>query len=176
MTGKNKTIKGGDETLLNKKVIMNVLQSIQRSLHVTSDFEQKKQKIKTFQKFIEKYENNPFLQEPEIQNLISSISNNAQESIYEKIERFKSMNSKQKNANYSRILQELKDTYRYKPEYYNLAKLSRLASIGSSIESINRIKNSNNKNILVRALKNTIQQRQNSLKEYPEFEQYKSKI
>ena len=176
MTGKKKNMDGGDKTLLSKEVIKNVLQSIQRSLHNTSDFEQKKQKINSFTKFIETFKNNQFLQEPNIQKLISNISNNAQESIYEKTERLLSLNKEQKNANYIRILKNLEDKYRNQGEYYNKARLSTLAHIGSNIESINRIQNNNNKKIILGALKNTILQKQKSLERYPEFQEYKAKI
>lgn len=175
MTGKNNTMKGGDETLLNKKEIMNVLQRLQISIRGSSDFEQKKQKINSFKKFIGKFENNPVLQEPDIKNLISNISNNAQESIYEKTQRLLSLNKEQKNANYDRIFQKLHETYKNKNEY-NKARLSRLARIGSNIESINRIKNNNNKQIILGVLKNTIKEKEKSLEKYPEFQQYKAKI
>ena len=166
-------MKGGDETLLNKKEIMNVLQRLQISIRGSSDFEQKKQKINSFKKFIGKFENNPVLQEPDIQNLISNISYNAQESIYEKTQRLLSLNKEQKNANYDRIFQKLHETYKNKNEY-NKARLSTLAHIGSNIESINRIQNNNNKKIILGALKNKILQKQKSLGKYPEFQKYKA--
>jgi hypothetical protein len=172
---KKKSMKGGNESLLNKQVIRNVLENIQRIIPTIKDPEIKKQKIRSFEKFIKKYENNPVLQEPEIQKLISSISNNAQESINKKIETFKSMNNEQKNANYNLILKKLQDTYRNQPILYNVAKLTRLANIGSRIESINRIKTNNKKNLL-KALKNTIKQKEISLGEYPEFQKYKITI
>ena len=175
MSGKNNTMKGGDETSLNKQAIMNVLQRLQISIRDSSDFEQKKQKIRSFQKFLETYKTNPFLQENDIQNLISNISNNAQESNYNKVQRLIGMNSEQKNANYERILKKLNETYKNKKEY-NKARLTRLARIGSSIESINRIQYNNNKKIILGALKNTIKEKENSLKIYPEFQQYKAKI
>ena len=85
-------------------------------------------------------------------------------------------NKYQKSINYNRILGILHDKYKNNPREYNLKELSILAEIGSKIESIKRMRNSNNKKILLIDLGKTIKNSKNLLGEYPEFQEYERKF
>jgi hypothetical protein len=85
-------------------------------------------------------------------------------------------NRNQKRINYNSILTNLHREYQENPHEYNLKELSILADIGSKIESISRMQNGNNKNILLRDLRETIKRLKESLKKYPEFQEYGRKF
>ena len=68
-----------------------------------------------------------------------------------------------------------KKKYQNKPDY-SLVELSKLAKIGSKINLINRISNKNNKNILLKDLRDTIIKSKNSLEKYSEFQEYIQRI
>jgi len=85
-------------------------------------------------------------------------------------------NRSQKGINYNSILGNLHGEYQNKTHEYNLTELSSLADIGSKIESIKRMRNSNNKKILLRDLRETIKQLKNSLNKYPKFQEYEKII
>ena len=85
-------------------------------------------------------------------------------------------NRNQKRINYNSILTNLHHEYQKNPHEYNLKELSILADIGSKIESISRMRNGNNKNILLRDLRKTIIQLKELLKKYPEFQKYEGLI
>lgn len=85
-------------------------------------------------------------------------------------------NKYQKSINYNRILGILHDKYKNNPREYNLKELSILAEIGSKIESISRMRNRNNKNILFKDLREKIIQLKSSLNKYPEFQEYNGLI
>ncbi len=76
-----------------------------------------------------------------------------------------------RDKNYKDILENLDKKYNSNLGY-SLPRLSKLAYIGSAIESITRMPNSNNKNILLGALRETIKQSERSLGNYPEFQEY----
>jgi hypothetical protein len=82
----------------------------------------------------------------------------------------------QKRINYNSILHKLHDKYRHNPREYNLKELSILADIGSKIESISRMRNANNKNILLRDLRETIERLKKSLGNYPKFQEYEERL
>jgi hypothetical protein len=89
-------------------------------------------------------------------------------------------NSYEKGINYNRIRMGLHNKYQYEPKYH-LRELSFIADIGSKIESISRMRNGNNKNILLRDLRETIERLKESLKNYPlknypEFQEYEELI
>jgi hypothetical protein len=77
--------------------------------------------------------------------------------------------------NFIRMQNELQKKYQNKPNY-SLVELSKLAKIGSKINLINRISNKNNKNILLKDLRDTIIKSKNSLEKYPEFQEYEKLI
>ena len=85
-------------------------------------------------------------------------------------------NSNEKGANFNRIRMDLHNKYQLEPHKYNLRELTFLADIGSKIESISRMRNGNNKNILLRDLRETIELLKESLKNYPEFQEYGRKF
>lgn len=85
-------------------------------------------------------------------------------------------NSNQKGINHKHILSNLHGEYQNKPREYSLKELSILAEIGSKIKSINRVRNSNNKNILLKDLRKTIIQSERLLNKYPKFQEYKRLI
>ena len=78
--------------------------------------------------------------------------------------------------NLTRIQTELHQKYQSNLSKYHLMELHRLAEIGSKIELISRISNKNNKNILLRELRDTIRKSEDSLREYPEFQEYRQRI
>ena len=85
-------------------------------------------------------------------------------------------NSYKKGENFNRIRMDLHNKYQSEPHTYNLRELSFLADIESKIESISRMRNRNNKNILLRDLRETIERLKESLKNYPEFKKYEELI
>jgi hypothetical protein len=88
-------------------------------------------------------------------------------------------NKSQKYINYSTILRNLHGRYQKNQRYFNFTELRNLAEIRSKIESISRISsmNKNNKNILLRDLRETIIRLKNSLSKYPdEFQEYEKYI
>lgn len=176
MALKKKNMNGGDETSqIPKETIMQILKKLEKSMNESKNNNERKLKIESFKKFIDKFKTNSVLQEHDIQNLILKISNKAENSISERIQRFTSLNNQEKKRNYNKILKKLEDEYIHTNEY-NSPKLIRLANIGSSYESIIRMANSNNKQILLKALIETIKQSENSLGNYKEFQEYKRKI
>ena len=85
-------------------------------------------------------------------------------------------NKYQKQINFNSIRDELHVEYQKNTREYNLKELSILADIGSKIESIKRMRNSNNKKILLIDLGKTIKNSKNLLGEYPEFQEYERKF
>lgn len=79
------------------------------------------------------------------------------------------------NDNFINMQTELQKKYQKSPNY-SLIELSKLAEIGSKINLINRISNKNNKNILLKDLRDTIIESKKSLEKYPEFQVYIQKI
>jgi hypothetical protein len=80
--------------------------------------------------------------------------------------------------NYNRILLTLHKKYKNNSGDYKLKNLSELAKIGSKIESISGISNmnENDKKIMLKDLRETIIRLKNSLRNYPEFQEYESII
>jgi hypothetical protein len=85
-------------------------------------------------------------------------------------------NRNHKRNNYQSILHKLHVEYQKNPNKYNLQELSILADIGSKIESISRMRNGNNKKILLIDLGKTIKNSKKILGEYPEFKEYERKF
>jgi len=79
------------------------------------------------------------------------------------------MKNRQKNEDYNRILRELQTKYRYNANKSHLSKLSTVSSILSSVLSLNRIPEGNNKEIVKRAIEQTIAQKSNMLRKYEEI-------
>ena len=82
---------------------------------------------------------------------------------------FNNYNINQKSANHDIILKQLSNRYRNNSDF---AKLSKLASIGASILSIEKMPNGEPKKILLNALRETIKQSKKSLGNYSEFQEY----
>jgi len=190
------------ESLLSKNVIMNVLQKIKGSFNAGLTPNQIQLKIKSLQQFKEKIKNSPLLQDADIKNLLAQIKNTVRtnnnqspqvtkqtyiklDNKYTKqyystnhsenkpmiIESIQEKNNRLRDKNYKDILENLHKKYNSNLGY-SLPRLSKLAYIGSAIESITRMPNSNNKNILLGALRETIKQLKRSLGNYPEFQEY----
>jgi hypothetical protein len=86
---------------------------------------------------------------------------------------FNNYNRNQKSANHDMLLKQLSNRY---SKNFDLAKLNRLASIGASILSIKKMPNGEPKKILLNALRERIIQSKNSLRKYPEFQEYENYI
>ena len=81
-------------------------------------------------------------------------------------------NKYQKQINFNSIRDELHREYQNKPREYNLRELSILADIGSKFESISKMRNGYNKNILLKDLRETIKRFKTLLNKYPKFKEY----
>lgn len=79
------------------------------------------------------------------------------------------MKNRQKNEDYNRILRELQTEYRYNANKSDLPKLVTVSSILSRFLSLKRIPEGNNKEILKRAIQQTIAQKSHILKNYGEI-------
>jgi hypothetical protein len=193
------------ESLLSKNVIMNVLQKIKRSFNTELTPNQIQLKIKSLQQFKEKIKNSPLLEDADIKRLLTEIKNTVRtnnqspqvtnepyinsDNKYSKQyystnhkeyrpminESIQEKNNRLRKANYNRILGELENKYRSNPDY-DLTRLIKLAGIGSTIDSITRMPNSNNRNIQLKTLRETIKQSTSSLGNYPEFKEYERMI
>ena len=150
--------------------------------------------IKEYSEFIESMTNNRKINNPiyELINSLKTLSDEISIKIYssssnrtlnnttkklnqETINRLSNYNSYQKSINYNRILGNLHDKYKSNSQY-SLTKLINLAHIGSTFESINRMPNGSNKNILLEELRKKIKQSKNSLNKYSEFQEYEKMI
>lgn len=168
------------QSILFGKPNINLLQKLYQEVQIY---------IREYSEFIESMTNNKKRNNPiyEIINRLNHISDqistkisrlspningyNQSNSMKRIIKQLHNNNEYKKGINYNSILRTLHDKYKNN-SYYNLKKLSSLAEIRSTIESITRMPNSNNKNILLNDLRKTIKQSKNLLGNYSEFQEY----
>ena len=106
----------------------------------------------------------------------SKNGNNLTNSMKRRIKKLYDANIHQIHENYSSKLHTLHR--KYTSSEYNLRELIELAKIESKIKSIKRISNmnKNNKYIMLKDLRKTIEELKNSLSKYEEFQEYESLI
>jgi hypothetical protein len=182
------------ENIFRNNPTINTLQKL---------FEQVQKYIRLYTEFIESMTNNRKINNPiyEIIQRLNILSdhisikiqllsdqgtningNQISNEMKRRIKRLYNANSYKKGENFNRIRMDLHKKYQNELHKYNLRELSILADIESKIESISRMQNGNNKNILLRDLRETIKQLKESLKnnkslnKYPEFKEYEGLI
>jgi len=168
------------QSILFGKPNINILQQL---------YQEVQNYIREYSEFIESITNNKKRNNP-IYEIINRL-NNISDQISTKISRLSSnikgyhqsnsmkriinllydTNKYQKGINYNSIFRNLLNKYKNNNDY-SLKKISSLAEIRSTIESITRMPNSNNKNILLNDLREKIIQSKKSLGNYSEFQEY----